>query len=55
MQLVEERAPHGFGSLHDVISEQELREIADRYKKVAGFAVEQLNARGSLAEPDAWR
>ena len=51
MQLVEDRAPNGFARLHDVISEDELRAIADKYKQLAGFAMSELNARGSLAAP----
>jgi 2-polyprenyl-6-methoxyphenol hydroxylase-like FAD-dependent oxidoreductase len=51
MQLVEDRAPDGFARLHDVVSEQELQQIADKYKQVAGFAVAALNDRPSLAEP----
>lgn len=46
MQIVEERAPRGFENLHDVISQQELEEIASRYKKIAGFDKEELNRRG---------
>lgn len=42
MQIAEERAPHGFGSIDDVISEAELVEIAARYKRTAGFAHEQV-------------
>jgi 2-polyprenyl-6-methoxyphenol hydroxylase-like FAD-dependent oxidoreductase len=53
MQLVEERAPHGFANLHDVVSAEELRAIADKYKRVAGFAIAELNERPSLAEPIA--
>ena len=53
MQLVEERAPQGFARLSDVIRDEELQEIADRYKRVAGFAVEELNTRPSLADPAA--
>lgn len=34
MQLVEERAPDGFSRLQDVISDEELATIAERYKKV---------------------
>lgn len=45
MQLVEERAPDGFTNLHDVISQAELEEIASRYKRLAGFDKESLNAR----------
>jgi 5-methylphenazine-1-carboxylate 1-monooxygenase len=50
MQLVEDRAPDGFTRLEDVITSDELRAIADRYKRVAGFAVSDLNSRPSLAE-----
>ena len=53
MQLVEDRAPNGFARLEDVVSSAELLAITDGYKKLAGFAVEELNARRSLAEPTA--
>lgn len=49
MQLVEERAPNGFERLDDVASQAELEEIANRYKRVAGFDPETLNARASPA------
>lgn len=45
MQLVEERAPTGFTHLHEVISQAELEEIANRYKQIAGFSREELNAK----------
>ncbi|HRH47922.1 MAG TPA: flavin-dependent oxidoreductase [Panacibacter sp.] len=45
MQIVEDRAPNGFENLHDVISQTELEEIADRYKKIAGFEKETLNQK----------
>ncbi|WP_458757340.1 flavin-dependent oxidoreductase [Afipia sp. TerB] len=45
MQLVEERAPDGFDVVTDVLSRQELEDIANNYKKVAGFQVEALNAK----------
>jgi 5-methylphenazine-1-carboxylate 1-monooxygenase len=51
MQTVEDRAPDGFKKLEDVVSHEELQATADRYKQLAGFAVEALNARPSLAEP----
>jgi 5-methylphenazine-1-carboxylate 1-monooxygenase len=51
MQLVEDRAPSGFKCLEDVVSDTELKAIADRYKQLAGFAVDELNSRVSLAEP----
>lgn len=44
MQIVEDRAPNGFANLHDVISRQELEEISARYKQIAGFDKETLNA-----------
>ena len=45
MQIVEERAPNGFTNLGDIISNTELEEIAVRYKKIAGFDRESLNAK----------
>jgi 5-methylphenazine-1-carboxylate 1-monooxygenase len=45
MQLVEERAPNGFKIVTDVLSQQELEDIAANYKRVAGFQVDALNAK----------
>ena len=45
MQMVEERAPNGFNRLDDVVSQQELQDVADRYKQLAGFDKETLNAK----------
>lgn len=45
MQMVEERAPDGFRRLEDVISAEELEEVAARYKQIAGFDRESLNAK----------
>ena len=45
MQLVEERAPDGYSVVTDVLSLQELEDIAANYKRVAGFQVEGLNAK----------
>lgn len=45
MQMVEERAPNGFERLDDVISAAELEEVAARYKQIAGFDRETLNAK----------
>jgi 2-polyprenyl-6-methoxyphenol hydroxylase-like FAD-dependent oxidoreductase len=42
MQMVEERAPHGFDRLEDVITHRELEEIAQRYKVIAGFDKDRL-------------
>ncbi len=46
MCIVDERAPQGFERLEDVISRQELEEIAQRYKVIAGFDKERLDAYG---------
>jgi 2-polyprenyl-6-methoxyphenol hydroxylase-like FAD-dependent oxidoreductase len=45
MQIVEERAPDGYEVVTDVLSQQELEDIAANYKRVAGFQVEGLNAK----------
>ncbi len=37
MQIAEERAPHGFADVHDVISQAELESVAAKYKQTAGF------------------
>jgi 2-polyprenyl-6-methoxyphenol hydroxylase-like FAD-dependent oxidoreductase len=49
LDLVEERAPDGFANLDEVISQEELEEIASRYKRTAGFDPETLNRRPSLS------
>jgi 5-methylphenazine-1-carboxylate 1-monooxygenase len=50
MQLVEERAPDGFDDVTDVLSRQELEQIAANYKRVAGFQVEGLNAKPPIVQ-----
>jgi len=50
MTLVEARAPEGFARIDDVISQDELTAIADKYKKLAGFSIAELNASPSLAD-----
>jgi 5-methylphenazine-1-carboxylate 1-monooxygenase len=50
MQLVEERAPDGFKVVTDVLSQQELEDIAANYKRVAGFQVDALNARPPIVQ-----
>jgi 2-polyprenyl-6-methoxyphenol hydroxylase-like FAD-dependent oxidoreductase len=45
MDLMEERFPAGF--TEDEIPQEELETIMSHYKKVAGFDIETLNARGS--------
>jgi 2-polyprenyl-6-methoxyphenol hydroxylase-like FAD-dependent oxidoreductase len=51
MQMVEERAPNGFKVVTDVLSKEELEEVANNYKRVAGFQVEGLNAKPSIVQP----
>ncbi|HVL34609.1 MAG TPA: flavin-dependent oxidoreductase, partial [Burkholderiales bacterium] len=53
MQIAEERAPHGFRHIHDVIPQAELEEIAARYKQTAGFTVEEVRRRSALAGASA--
>ena len=54
MQMVEERAPEGFKVVTDVLSQKELEDIANNYKRVAGFQVEALNAKPAIVPaPDA--
>src|ERR1700760_4852074 len=50
MQLVEERAPDGYKVVTDVLSRQELEDIAANYKRVAGFQVEALNAKPPIVQ-----
>jgi 2-polyprenyl-6-methoxyphenol hydroxylase-like FAD-dependent oxidoreductase len=50
MQLVEERAPDGFERLTDVITSEEILEVTDGYRKMAGFSLQQLQNRPSLAD-----
>ncbi len=50
MQLVEERAPEGYSQIGDVLKREELEGVASAYKRIAGFTIEELNARpGVLA------
>ena len=43
LRMVEERCPNGFESIGDHFSEAELKEIADSYKRIAGFARDQVS------------
>jgi len=49
LQMVEDRCPNGFVDIHDHFSDAELGEIAERYKKLAGFH------RDALAQPSPRR
>ncbi|MGB8857066.1 MAG: FAD-dependent monooxygenase, partial [Burkholderiales bacterium] len=44
MQMAEERAPHGFTDIEQVIAHNELEEISLRYKRLAGFDKQSLQA-----------
>ncbi len=46
---MEERAPNGFKELADVVTRQELEDIAAEYKRIGGFDIERLHNRGSLS------
>ena len=48
MQMAHERAPNGFERVEDVIDRAELEAVNARYKQIAGFDCETLNARPSL-------
>jgi len=50
MTLVEQRAPRGFARIEDVITQEELVAISEKYKRLAGFSVASLNERPSLVE-----
>ncbi|MDA0300242.1 MAG: flavin-dependent oxidoreductase [Actinobacteria bacterium] len=50
MRLVHERAPHGFDSIDDVISQDEILEVTDGYRRTAGFALEALASGKSLID-----
>jgi 2-polyprenyl-6-methoxyphenol hydroxylase-like FAD-dependent oxidoreductase len=49
MVLAHERAPDGFAHIHDVLTPEELTEIATGYKRAAGFHPDALNNRPSLS------
>jgi 2-polyprenyl-6-methoxyphenol hydroxylase-like FAD-dependent oxidoreductase len=42
LQMVEDRCPDGFDDIHDHFSDAQLKEIAERYKKLAGFSRDAL-------------
>jgi 5-methylphenazine-1-carboxylate 1-monooxygenase len=49
LEIVEQRAPDGFANLDDIVSQQELEEIAHSYKVTAGFDADTLNSQPSLS------
>jgi len=48
MELAEQRAPHGYNNIEEVITRRELEEAALSYKVGAGFDPAVLNRRPSL-------
>jgi hypothetical protein len=48
MQLVEQRAPQGFRTIEDVLTQAEREATAAGYKQIAGFDRDALNARESI-------
>lgn len=48
LQIAEERAPHGFRNIEDIIPRSELEAIAQSYKQTAAFDREAVN-RTSVA------
>jgi 2-polyprenyl-6-methoxyphenol hydroxylase-like FAD-dependent oxidoreductase len=50
LQTAEERAPHGFEHIHDVLSQEELATTAISFKKAAGFDVDTVNSRESFVQ-----
>src|SRR5262245_12211342 len=55
LQLAEERAPHGFANIANVLTRDELESTATNFKKAAGLDVETVNSRASFVELPAQR
>ena len=51
LDLVEQRAPDGFDDIEAVASRDERAAIAEKYKALAGFDKDSLNARPSIVAP----
>lgn len=51
MQMVEDRCGGVFEKIDDVIPREELAAHAARYKSMAGFGIEELNARPPTIDP----
>jgi crotonobetaine/carnitine-CoA ligase len=47
MDIVAERAPQGFDRISDIITDEELLDMVETYRKLAGFDRETLNQRAS--------
>jgi 2-polyprenyl-6-methoxyphenol hydroxylase-like FAD-dependent oxidoreductase len=50
MQLAEERAPNGFDKVTDVVTQQELEDATNSFKKAAGYDLETVNSHDSYLE-----
>lgn len=53
LDVIEERCGGQFDRIEDVISREELAEHASRYKAIAGFAVDAVNAAPPIIPPGA--
>ncbi len=51
LQLVEERAPNGFGRIDDVVSQQDLKAIAASFSSAAGLDIKTVNSRPPYLKP----
>ena len=51
MDIVAKRAPDGFEEITDILSQDELENTANAYKKTAGMDVDTLNTRASIISP----
>jgi len=51
LRLVEERAPHGFEQIDDVVSRQDLQDIVEVFSSAAGLDAETVNSRPSFVSP----
>jgi 5-methylphenazine-1-carboxylate 1-monooxygenase len=52
MELVEQRAPHGFDRIDDVVGPEEIKAIATSFSATAGLDVETVNTRPSFVPAD---
>jgi 2-polyprenyl-6-methoxyphenol hydroxylase-like FAD-dependent oxidoreductase len=50
MQLVEQRAPEGFDDIADVITEDEIAQVTEGYRRTAGFALAAMQRGTSLLD-----
>ena len=51
--IVEERCGGEFDDINDVMPYDERAALSAKYKKLAGFDIETLNARPPIIEPDS--